>query len=486
MSNETIMQGLLDSLMKRPEDATQQRGALLANIMNTPNPLAATVASMLPGQMANVNQAARGLFGLQAPVSPAQKLQEMITANPALMNSSAGLKQLAQLAADSGDRATALQLSAEAAQVQQKEAAAQQEGALRESLAAKATRFGLESVATTLLQGGKVDDAAKAIAEFEKQDVLARGGRPAKIAIAQSVGAGPAMVMGIARGDYDAMSPSDFQNTLEGSDADLKPFLDTSGKARIYKTSQFGRVLDEAAGTWKNPGELGLKPAATEQRVITAMDNFGKGVFEGEATKFLERSQKADDAVLSLQRNQQAVALLDEGIKTGAYANFRLGLSKAFKQMGVITGNSEAEEIANTETYMVSRASEVANVIKAFGAGTGLSDDDRRYAEKIAVGDITLDEKAMRNLLAMERVANTNLINTFNTNLDKYKQAGMGGESIEIYRKALPALPPARSQIDAAVGSNTAANPTVVRMPNGSTAYLIDGRWLYPDGTEAK
>lgn len=129
MANETIMQGLLDSLMKRPEDATQQRGALLANIMNTANPLAATVASMLPGQMANVNQAARGLFGLQAPVSPAQKLQEMITANPALMNSSAGLKQLAQLAADSGDRATALQLSTGAAQLAQQEAIAKQEDA---------------------------------------------------------------------------------------------------------------------------------------------------------------------------------------------------------------------------------------------------------------------------------------------------------------------------------------------------------------------
>jgi hypothetical protein len=121
MSNETIMQGLLDSLMKRPEDATQQRGALLANIMNTPNPLAATVASMLPGQMANVNQAARGLFGLKAPVSPAQKIQEMITANPALMNTSAGLTQLAQLASASGDRATALLMSGEASRLAQLE-----------------------------------------------------------------------------------------------------------------------------------------------------------------------------------------------------------------------------------------------------------------------------------------------------------------------------------------------------------------------------
>ena len=133
MANETIMQGLLDSLMKRPEDATQQRGALLANIMNTANPLAATVASMLPGQMANVNQAARGLFGLQAPVSPAQKLQEMITANPALMNSSAGLKQLLQQASATGNTEAVASLAPMVAQAMQAEQSAQSAQMTREA-----------------------------------------------------------------------------------------------------------------------------------------------------------------------------------------------------------------------------------------------------------------------------------------------------------------------------------------------------------------
>ena len=133
MANETIMQGLLNSLMKRPEDATQQRGALLANIMNTANPLAATVASMLPGQMANVNQAARGLFGLQAPVSPAQKLQEMITANPALMNSSAGLKQLLQQASATGNTEAVASLAPMVAQAMQAEQSAQMTQMTREA-----------------------------------------------------------------------------------------------------------------------------------------------------------------------------------------------------------------------------------------------------------------------------------------------------------------------------------------------------------------
>jgi len=115
MADPTIMQGLLESLMQRPQDQQQQKGTMLANLISSPNPLATTVASMLPGQLANVGQAAQGLFGLKAPVSPAQKLQEMITANPALMNTPEGLSQLANMAAASGDRATALRFSVEAA-----------------------------------------------------------------------------------------------------------------------------------------------------------------------------------------------------------------------------------------------------------------------------------------------------------------------------------------------------------------------------------
>ena len=125
MANETIMKGLLDSLMKRPEDQTQQKGVMLANLMSSPNPLAAGVASMLPGQLANVGQAAQGLFGLKAPVSPAQQLQEMISAKPELMNSSAGLKQLLQQASATGNTEAVASLVPMVAQAVQAEQSAQ-------------------------------------------------------------------------------------------------------------------------------------------------------------------------------------------------------------------------------------------------------------------------------------------------------------------------------------------------------------------------
>lgn len=152
MANETIMQGLLESLMQRPQDNVQQKGTVLANLISQPNPLAAYVAYSMPGQMENVAGAARGLLGLKAPVSPQQQLQEAITTNPTLLNSSAGLTQLAKQAAATGDTSSATQLAAMAAQIAQQEqiaaaqAAKEQRTVAQNTAQQEATIAGLEGI----------------------------------------------------------------------------------------------------------------------------------------------------------------------------------------------------------------------------------------------------------------------------------------------------------------------------------------------------
>lgn len=131
MANQSIMQGLLESLMKTPAQVNQEKGVVLANLMSQPNPAAAMAAYALPQQMANVETAARGLFGLKAP----QTTADLINSNPTLMQSSAGMLQLAKLAQAAGRTAEAAQLIAAAAEqkkVEEDNAVAAQERALRE------------------------------------------------------------------------------------------------------------------------------------------------------------------------------------------------------------------------------------------------------------------------------------------------------------------------------------------------------------------
>jgi len=486
MANE-LLQGLLSNLLTPvdPRAAQRAEGARLVSMMGTPGAAATYYA---PQRAADFTKGLGQLFGMDQRTS-ADKIREQLSKNAPDLSTSTGLAQMAQLAQQSGDANTAAQFAMQAKMVATQEAQAaekiKQEGAAREALANQAQAMGLETVATSLLSGGDIKEATAAITSLEKENLLATGGRPAKLAIARATGSGAAMLRDIAAGAYDTLSPVDFQGMLEGTEAELKPFLDSSGTARILRVSTYGRVLNEDTQQWVNPGELNLRPAPTKTETLTAVDAFGTKLWDGEATRFVERSKTADDAVISLTRNQQATDLLDKGIKSGAYANFRLGLAKALKQLGVVTGESDNEQIANTETYMISRASEVANIIKAFGAGTGLSDADRAYAEKIAAGDIGLDEQSMRNILAMERTANTSVVTLFNKDLDTFIEKGIGGGNLDIYRKNIPTPPLSASQIAEITSKNTANNITVVEV-GGKRAYLRNDKWYYEDGSEAK
>ena len=88
---------------------------------------------------------------------------------------------------------------------------------------------------------------------------------------------------------------------------------------------------------------------------------------------------------------------------------------------------------------MSTRAIEVGRIIKLFGAGTGLSDADREYAEKIVAGNITMTEEAMRRLLAMSKIATTNVIMEFDKDLDEKVARGLlDEEQASLFRLQQP------------------------------------------------
>jgi len=96
----------------------------------------------------------------------------------------------------------------------------------------------------------------------------------------------------------------------------------------------------------------------------------------------------------------EGMALLESGIYSGSAANIKLGFDKWLQETGVDVGGQIA---SNTEAFAGLMGLQVGKIIKQFGAGTGLSDADREYAEKIAGGKITLTEDSLRKLLDINR-----------------------------------------------------------------------------------
>lgn len=133
---------------------------------------------------------------------------------------------------------------------------------------------------------------------------------------------------------------------------------------------------------------------------------------KGQAKKILEDKEKAEDARDMLDTVRIGREILKSGVITGAGADFLVGLNQALKTVGIDFGYAEAS--ANSQAYAANMAQNVGKLIKLFGAGTGLSDADRKYAERMAGGQISLDRTALEKILNIQERASRNVIKRHN------------------------------------------------------------------------
>ena len=130
-----------------------------------------------------------------------------------------------------------------------------------------------------------------------------------------------------------------------------------------------------------------------------------------QAEELIKGRAAADDAVDIINTVNTGREILKKGIVSGFGANTIVGVGQALKQAGIDFGG---DATANSQAYASNMAQNVGKLIKQFGAGTGLSDADRQYATKMAGGEITLDEKAIRKILDINETAAKNIIRRHN------------------------------------------------------------------------
>jgi len=89
------------------------------------------------------------------------------------------------------------------------------------------------------------------------------------------------------------------------------------------------------------------------------------------------------------------------GVITGAAAGDRLALQK----IGRLFGVAQPEAITNTEALSAAAGPLVLATVKGLGAGSGISNADREFAERIAGGSTALDETSIRRLIDIQEQA---------------------------------------------------------------------------------
>lgn len=212
----------------------------------------------------------------------------------------------------------------------------------------------------------------------------------------------------------NAMPDVSFQTTGAGVEGiDVRPTSPT-----------FGQTLVKREAPPRSPGFTIQMPAAE-----TA---FGKGLGESASQNLQESFKGARSASSSFSNIERLAPLVNsQAFISGTLGDTRLAISKAL-------GLEGAEE---TQTFFSQMGRETAEVIKAFGAGTGLSDADRQYAEKIAGGNIDLTPGAIKRILFLRQQANRAAILRYN---DDRRAFAVNNPKVRVdqYYQEIPVPPP--------------------------------------------
>jgi hypothetical protein len=224
--------------------------------------------------------------------------------------------------------------------------------------------------------------------------------------------------------------------------------------------------------------------ASTTVNMPPQEKSFEIGLGTGQSKQAIDSKIAAQGAATIIETNQTGRNILNSGAITGTGANFFVGFNNALKQAGVDFGYADAA--ANSQAYAAAMGANVGQLIKQFGAGTGLSDADREFAMQMAGGKITLTEQALRKILDINDKAAGKVIDTHNktyanikTNIPLAVEKPVGAVP--------PPPPPAASQIP---GGAPAANLNQQRqeanaaIARGAPAAAVRQRFKQNTGQE--
>jgi len=137
-----------------------------------------------------------------------------------------------------------------------------------------------------------------------------------------------------------------------------------------------------------------------------------KKAAETAAVKLSEAETESSKAYNMLAVIDGAQDALDRGIISGTAAEFRTDFARFLETVGIGDGSA-----ANTDAYLAGTAGLVADVIKQFGSGSGLSDADREFAKIMSGASNTITVPALRRILHMNAIAQTNKLKAYNDDI---------------------------------------------------------------------
>jgi tetratricopeptide (TPR) repeat protein len=355
---------------------------------------AAKQAAQLPGQLRQQQQMQQ----------QRQQLAQIDT------NSPEGLLRLAQFYRQQGDIPNAVKYEEAARKLQAQGAAQTQLSAFQEQVAVAAEAAGLTDQAATARSTTDMDELraiSKDVREFQIEQLPLDNPQVIKARL-KMAGFSPAQIT--AMGDLSAEEADDL---LKGRTGKLEAWQNSEGKIQAVNVNDFGLVYNDQTNSYVKASELGLvrkAPNVVQQIVDTSQQVGAEEMAKANVKEFVEFNEKAQNARDMVELIDRQTSRLEGGMPTGLAANVELNL----RRFGELIGLPYDPAVTNAETFISEAGKIVAEQIKDFGSGTGLSDADREYSQLIAAADIKGQQQSLLNLLKIRRKAMVDTVERFN------------------------------------------------------------------------
>ena len=324
-------------------------------------------------------------------------------------NTPEGLAQLAKFYQEQGDMENAVKYAKAARDLKAQGAAQAQLSAFQEQVARAAEAAGLTDQAATARSTTDMDELraiSEDVREFQIEQLPLDNPQVIKARL-KMAGFTPAQITAMG-----TLSSEEADALLKGRTGKLEAWQDIDGKIKAVNINDFGLVYNEQTNKYVKASELGLvRKAPQVQEVIDKGQEVGaEKMAEANVNNFVELNTKAQDARDMIELIDRQTGRLEGGMPTGLAANVELNL----RRFGELIGLPYDPAVTNAETFISEAGKIVADQIKDFGSGTGLSDADREYAKLIAAADITTQQEALLSLLKIRRRAMVETVNNFN------------------------------------------------------------------------
>jgi hypothetical protein len=258
-----------------------------------------------------------------------------------------------------------------------------------------------------------------------------------------------------------------FNDVLTGQrGGDIEFFL-KDGEVLPFRT-EGGQVYDRENNTWVSAQQMGLNRAPPEvQRIENLSGTLAEKIMGEGVSRLSDGLDAANKAVVSIESIDTSLENIDN-MYTGYGATFRMDVARAARVAGIDI--SDADQIENTQEYASLAGARVADYITNLGAGTGLSDKDREFAEKVVAGDIGMSPETMRRLLTTIRNQNVRTIKQYNSLRGAVDNKLKGSEKAGMAFYPLVDMPPERVEPDVDdTGLTTGSTVTI-----GGVDYIVD------------